>query len=414
MTVLASGSKGNSSVISTARTRILVDAGLSCRELMRRMKLAGEDPHALNAVIITHEHADHVSGLSVLARRLNIPVYFTQATHQAWVRQMTPRTVLGYKLWLEKTRREKEERLEAQALAHQIATLAATATDPFPADHFFATGPGSSSSNAANASTSHPGSGAFNSTTASNSLDSATASNMVSLTKSRTVSMDASMSGELPDAIADPAGLLESAALEDALEPDVEISNENPPESLQKAKKRASYPDKNASFLPAVEYFEVGKDLSIGDIDIHPFTIPHDAADPCGFVFQAEGLRFGFATDLGYIPHNVKLALKRCDVLLLESNHDLEMLRDGPYPWSVKQRVLSRVGHLSNDSAAEFLTRDYDGGAHSVVLAHLSESNNQPELARFAAEQALGNRLSLLGNHLLLARQDAPLDPICL
>lgn len=84
----------------------------------------------------------------------------------------------------------------------------------------------------------------------------------------------------------------------------------------------------------------------------------------------------------------MKLALKNCDVLLIESNHDLEMLRDGPYPWSVKQRVLSRVGHLSNTAAAEFLTRDYDGGARYVVLAHLSESNNMPELARLAAEQA--------------------------
>ena len=114
------------------------------------------------------------------------------------------------------------------------------------------------------------------------------------------------------------------------------------------------------------------------------------------------------------MPENVKLALKNCDVLLIESNHDLEMLRDGPYPWSVKQRVLSRVGHLSNASAAEFLTRDYDGGARYVVLAHLSESNNAPELARLAAEQALGDRLSLLGNRVVLAPQDVPLEPLCL
>ena len=82
------------------------------------------------------------------------------------------------------------------------------------------------------------------------------------------------------------------------------------------------------------------------------------------------------ATDLGYLPPNVKSALRNVDVLLLESNHDLEMLRDGPYPWSVKQRVLSRVGHLSNDATAEFLERDYDGGAAWIVLGHLSESNN--------------------------------------
>jgi phosphoribosyl 1,2-cyclic phosphodiesterase len=120
------------------------------------------------------------------------------------------------------------------------------------------------------------------------------------------------------------------------------------------------------------------------------------------------------ATDLGYMPPNVKAALRRIDVLLLESNHDLEMLKDGPYPWSVKQRVLSRVGHLSNLATAEFLQNDYDGSASFIVLGHLSESNNAPELARLAAEQALMNHPSLLGNRILLADQAAPLDPICL
>ena len=152
----------------------------------------------------------------------------------------------------------------------------------------------------------------------------------------------------------------------------------------------------------------------VGDIEITPFTIPHDAADPCGFVFESEGIRMALATDLGYMPPNVKAALKRIDVLLLESNHDLEMLRDGPYPWSVKQRVLSRVGHLSNHATAEFLEKDYDGGATWIVLGHLSESNNAPELARLSAEQALGQHPTLLGNRVLLAHQGAPLDPITL
>ena len=120
------------------------------------------------------------------------------------------------------------------------------------------------------------------------------------------------------------------------------------------------------------------------------------------------------ATDLGYMPPNVKSALRRVDVLLLESNHDLEMLRDGPYPWSVKQRVLSRVGHLSNDATAEFLEKDYDGGAAYIVLGHLSEANNAPELARIAAEQALSSRPMLLGNRVLLASQTTPLDSIAL
>jgi hypothetical protein len=168
------------------------------------------------------------------------------------------------------------------------------------------------------------------------------------------------------------------------------------------------------TYLPAVEYFHSGTRFSIGDIDITPFTIPHDAADPCGFVFEAEGIRMALATDLGYMPPNVKSALKRIDVLLLESNHDLEMLRDGPYPWSVKQRVLSRVGHLSNHATAEFLQKDYDGGASWIILGHLSESNNAPELARLAAEQALGSQPTLLGNRIILAHQATPLDPITL
>jgi hypothetical protein len=170
----------------------------------------------------------------------------------------------------------------------------------------------------------------------------------------------------------------------------------------------------NPAHLPAVEYFHSGISFSIGDLDITPFTIPHDAADPCGFVFAAEGIRMAVATDLGYVPPNVKAALKRIDALLLESNHDLEMLRDGPYPWSVKQRVLSRVGHLSNHATAEFLSTDYDGGATYIVLGHLSESNNAPELARIAAEQALASHPTLLGNRVLLALQSTPLDPITL
>jgi hypothetical protein len=166
------------------------------------------------------------------------------------------------------------------------------------------------------------------------------------------------------------------------------------------------------SWLPAVEYFEAGRPFEIGDLAVSPFTIPHDAADPVGFVFQTEGVRMAFATDLGYIPPNVKAQLKGVDLLLLESNHDLEMLRDGPYPWSVKQRVLSRVGHLSNEAASGFLEDGYDGQATYVILAHLSESNNLPELARVAAERALSGRASLLANRLLLAMQHEPLSPI--
>jgi len=176
----------------------------------------------------------------------------------------------------------------------------------------------------------------------------------------------------------------------------------------------AAKPEADPCALPGVEYFSAGQGFSVGDIEVTPFTIPHDAADPVGFVFEAEGIRIGLATDLGYMPANAAMRLRRCDVLMLESNHDLEMLRDGPYPWSVKQRVMSRVGHLSNDAAANFLETHYDGQASYVVLAHLSESNNLPELARVAAERALRDRMSLLGNRLVLAEQRMATESIVL
>jgi phosphoribosyl 1,2-cyclic phosphodiesterase len=350
MTVLASGSKGNSTVISSSRTRVLVDAGLSCRELLKRMSIAGEDPAQLDAILITHEHQDHIAGLSVLARRLNIPVFFTEPTHRAWVRMLTPRTTMTYAKWLDHVQREKEVRAAAAAASASASDLAAELA-------------------------------ARSEAIASISAEAA------ELTRSD-----------------DP-----NATLELPIDPDEEdlCGSESQPAVAQR-------PD--PTHLPAVEYFHSGTRFSIGDIDITPFTIPHDAADPCGFVFhsRSESIRMAIATDLGYVPPNVKAALKAIDVLLLESNHDLEMLRDGPYPWSVKQRVLSRVGHLSNNATADFLAQDYDGAAAYIVLGHLSESNNVPELARLSAEQALIGHPTLLGNRVLLAHQCAPLDPISL
>lgn len=326
-TVLASGSKGNSTVVSGGRTRILVDAGLSCRELFRRMKLAGEDPETLDAIVITHEHQDHVNGLAVAARKLGIPAYFTEATHRAWMRWLTPRRQMTYAQWLEQCRKQAAERqAEAGTVDEGEPDEVETGVEEACGDQ------------------------------------------------------------ETPA----PAGQETGAAEQDG---------------GTKAKA-------DPTWLPAVEYFEAGRAFSIGDIALSPFTIPHDAADPVGFVFEAEGVRMGFATDLGYVTPNVKAQLQRLDLLLLESNHDLEMLRDGPYPWSVKQRVLSRVGHLSNDAAAEFLSGGYDGQAAYVILAHLSESNNLPELARVSADRALVGRASLLANRLMLASQHEALESI--
>jgi len=305
MTVLASGSKGNCMVVSSSRTRILVDAGISCRELFKRMQAADEDPATLDAILITHEHQDHVHGLAVTARKLGIPVYFTEATHRAWIRWMTPQKRMTYADWLER---------------RKLAAMAA-----------------------------------------------------------------------------------ESIAVTDCDDPEAEEADEI----------EAGKPERDPCQLPGVEYFQAGSGFSVGDIAVTAFTIPHDAADPVGFVFEAEGIRVGLATDLGYVPSNVQQQLRGCDVLMIESNHDLEMLRDGPYPWSVKQRVMSRVGHLSNEAAAGFLEKNYDGRATYVVLAHLSESNNLPELARVSAEWALRERMNLLANKLILARQDGPIEPIC-
>ncbi|MDE3200226.1 MAG: MBL fold metallo-hydrolase [Acidobacteriota bacterium] len=316
-TVLASGSRGNSSIVTGGGTRILIDAGLSCRELFRRMKEVGEDPAKLDAILITHEHQDHVNGLAVTARKLGIPVYFTEGTHRAWKRWLTPRRQMTYKQWLEQCRQqaaarkaepeELETDLDADELsdnAEEIASISAEASQPVPA------------------------------------------------------------------------------------------------------------PEKDPALLPSVQYFAAGQPFILGDIRVSPFTTSHDAVDPVGFVLEAEGVRMAVATDLGYVAPNVKAQLRALDLLLIESNHDLEMLRSGPYPWSVKQRVLSRVGHLSNDAASDFLERDYDGHATYVILGHLSENNNHPELARTAAERALSGRASLLGNRLLLAEQHQPLKSV--
>ena len=261
VSVLASGSRGNCAVVASSTTRILVDAGLSCRETFKRVRAIGERSDQISAILITHEHSDHVAGLQRLAAKLNVPVFMTAPTHHAWNRNM----------------RDEE--------------------------------------------------------------------------------------GEAPQ-------------------------------------------------ISKLEHFSAGRSFQIGDISVTPFTIPHDAADPVGFTFRVEGVKVGFATDLGYLPVSTRDHLQGCDVLVMESNHDVEMLRSGPYPWSVKQRVMSRVGHLSNDSLAEFFTTDYDGCASYVVLAHLSEQNNHPEIARRAAELALQGRQGLWQNRVMLASQSEALEPI--
>jgi len=161
-------------------------------------------------------------------------------------------------------------------------------------------------------------------------------------------------------------------------------------------------------FRPRLECFQAGAGFGIGDIDVDSFGIPHDAVDPVGFCFYAENMKIAIATDLGYITESVKFHLRRSDLMLLESNHDLEMLKVGPYPWSVKQRVMSRVGHLSNDMMSDFLLRDFDGSPSRLILGHLSEHNNHPEIVRLVATQALERRG--LATPLEIASQSRPTE----
>jgi phosphoribosyl 1,2-cyclic phosphodiesterase len=261
ITVLASGSQGNCTLVSSSTTRLLVDAGLSCRELLHRLAACGENASEIDAILVTHEHGDHVAGLRVLAKRLKVPVYITGPTYETYRR--TTRDSAGNRAQLE--RREE---------------------------------------------------------------------------------------------------------------------------------------------------FHSGRAFQVGDVKVTPFTIPHDAIDPVGFTFCSEGIKVAVCTDLGYMPASVRHQIRGCHVLMIESNHDLEMLRGGPYPWSVKQRVMSRVGHLSNAALADFLTTDYDGGAEFLILAHLSEQNNHPEIARMTAERALGEQRNFVRNQLVLAAQHEPLPAI--
>lgn len=247
--MLASGSGGNCTLIRTERTTLLVDAGLSRREILKRIAGTGESSDHVDGIIISHEHSDHISALPVLAKTLDCPVYITPATGDGvcWN---------GYE--------------------------------------------------------------------------------------------------------------------------------------------------------PKLELFQAGTRFNIGDIEVETFTIPHDAADPVGFCFRAEGTKIAIVTDLGYIPDSIRFHLRGTHVLMLESNHDLEMLKVGPYPWSVKQRVMGRKGHLSNDVASEFISADLDSSTMTLILGHLSEHNNHPELARLAATQALAGRG--LAARLIIAEQHRPTE----
>jgi len=263
VSILASGSSGNSTLLETEHTALLIDAGLGKKEMLRRFEALGRPrPARVDAILVSHEHSDHCSGLGQMQREWDCPAYLTEPTYR-----------------------------------------------------------------------------------------------------------------EILKMLAESAG-----------------------------KK-----------LERVEYIRAGERFEIGEIEITPFTIPHDAADPVGYAFCANGTRVAIVTDLGYLPELVKQHLRDADFLILESNHDLEMLKMGPYPWYIKQRVMSRTGHLSNTIVSEFLAdaEVFDGRAQHLVLAHLSEQNNNPDVARISAEEALNRRPGefCFRGMLHIASQRIPLGP---
>ena len=250
MTILGSGSNGNCTYLETEETRLLIDAGLSGKQIRQRMLTIGRAPEDLHGILITHEHTDHINGLVVLAAKLRIPVYCNRLTREA-----------------------------------------------------------------------------------------------------------------------------------------IEASTESP-----------------MSF----HIFETGSRFALGDVEVETFSVPHDAYDPVGFLIHTHAGRIGFLTDLGYATKLTVQRVRTANVLLLETNHDLKMLQDDPHrPWSVKQRILSRHGHLSNDAAADLAEQIVSADLNRVYLGHLSGDCNRPQLAH----ATLARRMEKLGAthvHIEAAAQDVP------
>jgi len=251
LTVLGSGSTGNAVLIVAGNTRVLVDAGLSAKEIARRLAIMGEDVQRLDAVLVTHEHGDHAGGLRVLLGSVDCPVY------------MSPQTL-----------------------------------DAYVSERFT-------------------------------------------------------------------------------------VNNEEP-------RRRAD------ALRDRVEQIESSRDFRIGEIDFHPFTIPHDAVDNFGFTATHQGVKIATVMDFGHMTTLITERLRGCAAIVIESNHSRDMLKAcDAYPWDLKQRILSRLGHLSNEDVADWLKDGFDGAARYIVLAHLSQRANNPYLAKISAEVALRERTPL-------------------
>jgi phosphoribosyl 1,2-cyclic phosphodiesterase len=251
ITVLGSGSTGNAVLIVAGNTRVLVDAGLSAKEIVRRLAIVGEDAQQLDGVLVTHEHGDHAGGLRVLLSSVDCPVYISGKTLDAYVSER------------------------------------------------------------------------FN------------------------------------------------------------VNTDEPRRRARVLRDR-------------VEQIESSKDFRIGEIDFHPFTIPHDAVDNFGFTATHHGVKIATVMDFGHITTLISEQLRGCAAIVVESNHSRDMLRACPvYSWALKQRIASRTGHLSNEDLSDWLQNEFDGSARHIVLAHLSQRSNDPALARITAETALKMRAPL-------------------
>jgi phosphoribosyl 1,2-cyclic phosphodiesterase len=140
------------------------------------------------------------------------------------------------------------------------------------------------------------------------------------------------------------------------------------------------------------DVLQPGLRYTYGDLTVTGVPVPHDAAAPVAFVVAGDGVALGHATDFGHISRALVEAFRPCDAVLVESNYDPTMLENGPYPWSLKERILGRLGHLSNQDVAAFIEKGLGEACRTLVLAHLSQKNNHPELARRCAETALRRR----------------------
>lgn len=159
--------------------------------------------------------------------------------------------------------------------------------------------------------------------------------------------------------------------------------------------------------VPGTEYLENGGRMHFGRFSVSAFSIAHDAADPSGYVIEWDSGRLGIATDLGSSTPLVEDSLSDCRAVVLEFNHDDDMLWGGSYPWNLKQRIASTTGHLSNRTASELLKTVLHGSLRTCVLAHLSQENNLPHLAEKASREAAGSSVRIL-----TGMQDMPLPAI--